>query len=66
MGDVARPGRGVEEEEEDPVVSNPAEAGPPRVSTCRLDRRPHSQAGTISRGGSRETVGLFVTANRYE
>jgi hypothetical protein len=55
----------VEEEEEDPVVSNSPEAGPPLVSTCRLDRRSHSQTGTISRGGTRETVGLFVTANRY-
>lgn len=57
----------MEEEEEDPVVSiSPAEAGP-RVSTCHSYRRPpHLQTGTISSGGSRETVGSVVTANRYE
>jgi hypothetical protein len=40
-----------------------------RVNTCPLTviyRRSYSQTETISRGGSRETVGLFVTANRYE
>lgn len=29
-------------------------------------KRPHSQTGTISKGGTRETVGWFVTASRYE
>lgn len=61
------PGRDaeVEEEEEDPPVSNSPEAVH-ESARATLDRRPHLHTGTISKGGTRETVGLFVTANRYE
>jgi hypothetical protein len=51
------------EEDEDPEVD--ATRGSTRVAYYKY-RRSYSQTGTISRGGSRETVGLFVTANRYE
>lgn len=53
-----------EDEDEDPEFSKTVEAA--MTQHGRLDRRSYSQTGTISRGGTRETVGWFVMANRYE
>lgn len=56
------------EEDEDEESSNAEEATTRSAlaSHVRLDRRSYSQTETISRGGARETVGLFVIASRYE
>jgi hypothetical protein len=56
----------VEDEDEDEDEDPAAEAHHEGQHVSLQYRRPYSLTGTISRGGSRETVGLFVTANRYE
>jgi hypothetical protein len=56
-----------EDEDEDPEESKAAGTTTTRRQhVCLYKACSHSQTGTISKGGARETVGWFVTANRYE